>query len=80
MDELTYAYKTDQPNQLKRVDDAVLIATNADDIKDQTTVDNYIYNSIGQLIENKEEKVKYTYNASGLVTEVQKNETPRVRF
>ncbi|MDC1265230.1 hypothetical protein N8009_00370 [Flavobacteriaceae bacterium] len=29
MDELTYAYKTDKPNQLKRVDDAVTIATNA---------------------------------------------------
>jgi RHS repeat-associated protein len=80
MDELTYDYKTDKPNQLKRVDDAVLIATNANDIKDQTTENNYIYNSIGQLIENKDEKVKYAYNASGLVTEVQKNGTPRVRF
>jgi len=80
MDELTYAYKTNKPNQLKRVDDAVTTATNADDIKDQTTENNYIYNSIGQLIENKDEQVKYAYNASGLVTEVQKNGTPRVRF
>ena len=80
MDELTYAYKTDKPNQLQRVDDAVTIATNAEDIKDQTTVENYIYNTIGQLIENKDEQVKYAYNASGLVTEVQKNGTPRVRF
>ncbi|MDC1265808.1 hypothetical protein N8009_03345 [Flavobacteriaceae bacterium] len=80
MDELTYAYKTDKPNQLKRVDDAVTIATNAEDIKDQTTENNYIYNTIGQLIENKDEQVKYAYNASGLVTEVQINGTPRVRF
>ena len=80
MDQLSYNYKTDKPNQLKRVDDAVLIATNANDIKDQTTENNYIYNSIGQLIENKDEQLKYEYNASGLVTEVQKNGTPLVRF
>lgn len=49
MDKLSYAYKTDKPNQLLRVDDAVTATTNADDIKDQYET-NYIYNEIGQLV------------------------------
>ncbi|KAA1246527.1 RHS repeat domain-containing protein [Aquimarina sp. RZ0] len=79
MDKLSYAYKTAKPNQLLRVDDAVGTITDADDIEDQDG-DNYIYNEIGQLIENKEEKITYLYNASGLVTEVRKNNNPLVKF
>ena len=80
MDELSYQYKTDKPNQLKRIDDAVTIETNANDIKDQTTENNYIYNSIGQLVENIDESVKYQYNASGLVTKVLKDNQVLVKF
>ncbi len=79
MDQLSYHYKTDKPNQLLRVDDAVTLETNAKDIKDQEGA-NYEYNSIGQLIKNNEEGIGYAYNASGLVTEVTKNNVPLVKF
>jgi RHS repeat-associated protein len=82
MDELTYEYYETEgnPNQLKRVDDAITQQTNADDIKDQTTTNNYEYNSIGQLTENVGEGVKYEYNASGLVTKVFYNNFVKVQF
>ncbi len=80
MDKLTYRYKANKPNQLQRVDDAVVEDTHANDIKDQTTTDNYKYNSIGQLTENIDEDVKYEYNASGLVTKVRYNNKVRVEF
>ena len=70
IDQLTYSYKPGT-NQLDHVTDAVTTPTNADDIKTQTP-GNYTYNSIGQLINNTEEGISYTYNASGLVTEVSK--------
>jgi len=78
MDKFTYNYIAGK-NQLSNVDDAVMVATGANDLKDQG-VNNYIYNSIGQLTENASEGVKYFYNASGLVTEVQKNIIPLVKF
>ena len=80
MDELSYHYKTDKPNQLKRVGDAFNKNTKANDIKDQATENNYIYNSIGQLTENKDENVRYEYNASGLVTKVYYNNYLKVQF
>jgi RHS repeat-associated protein len=79
MDQLSYVYKTDKPNQLDRVLDAVTAPTNADDIKTQNT-ENYVYNSIGQLTRNRQEGTVYTYNASGLVTEILKGKEPLVRF
>lgn len=82
MDDLIYTYKTtpqDGPNQLLRVDDAVGDVSGADDIGDQNG-NNYIYNQIGQLVENVQESIKYYYNASGLVTEVRKNNLPAVKF
>ncbi|SEB38714.1 RHS repeat-associated core domain-containing protein [Tenacibaculum sp. MAR_2009_124] len=80
MDDLSYHYKADKPNQLQRVEDRVVIDTHANDIKNQTTTDNYKYNSIGQLTENVDENVKYEYNASGLVTKVRYNNKIRVEF
>jgi RHS repeat-associated protein len=86
MDELTYKYydKTDlgekHPNRLKRVEDAFKKPTNANDIKDQTTTNNYEYNSIGQLTKNNDEGVGYEYNASGLVTKVFYNTFVKVQF
>ncbi len=79
MDNFTYHYKAAKPNQLDHVDDAVTSATNADDLKDQNA-GNYTYNSIGQLTENTGEGVKYFYNASGLVTEIQKNNVPLLKL
>ncbi len=79
MDKLSYTYKTDKPNQLLRVDDAVGSVTGADDIEDQDG-NNYEYNDIGQLIKNNEENIAYLYNASGLVTEVKKGNQPAVKF
>jgi YD repeat-containing protein len=72
MDDLSYVYKTDKPNQLLRVDDSVAdnVVANVD-IDDQNG-DNYVYNEIGQLVRNNEENIEYLYNASGLVTEVKK--------
>jgi len=90
MDELTYDYynETGKPNQLKRVEDNITQLTNAEDIKNQTTTENYIYNSIGQLIEDREnvttsspnDIIRYEYNASGLVTKVTKANLPIVQF
>ncbi|MBP2833281.1 hypothetical protein J8281_13890 [Aquimarina sp. U1-2] len=79
MDQLSYVYKTDKPNQLLRVDDAAGDVPGAKDIGDQNG-DNYEYNQIGQLIKNHEENIHYLYNASGLVTEVQKDNQPLVKF
>ncbi|MGS2765199.1 RHS repeat domain-containing protein [Sinomicrobium sp. M5D2P9] len=79
MDKLTYNYSNGKPNRLDHVKDAVTTATGADDIKGQAT-GNYVYNAIGQLVENKKEGVKYVYNAAGLVTQVQKNNVPLVKF
>ncbi|WP_418498944.1 RHS repeat domain-containing protein [Flagellimonas sp.] len=82
MDDLAYTYKTDPqdgPNQLLRVDDAAGDVAGADDIADQNG-NNYVYNKIGQLVENVQEGIKYYYNASGLVTEVRKNNVTMVKF
>ncbi|MFV0249069.1 MAG: RHS repeat domain-containing protein, partial [Tenacibaculum sp.] len=79
MDKLSYVYKASKPNQLNHVNDAVSTSTNADDLKDQSP-DNYIYNQIGQLTENKKEKTKYKYNAVGLVSEVYHNNKIKVKF
>ena len=80
MDNLIYHYKADKPNQLKRVEDRVVTDTHANDIKTQTTTDNYKYNSIRQLTDNIDEHVRYEYNASGLVTKVFYNKKLRVHF
>ncbi len=79
MDQLSYVYDATKPNQLKRVDDAAGDVSGADDIGDQND-ENYKYNSIGQLIENVGEGIKYFYNASGLVTEIKKNNLTLVKF
>ena len=79
MDQLNYTYDSEKPNQLKRVDDAAGEVLVGVDIGDQDG-DNYKYNSIGQLEENIEEGIKYFYNASGLVTEIKKNDVTLVKF
>lgn len=80
MDALRYSYDTQKPNQLKRVEDAITQETNANDIKTQSSPDNYQYNSIGELINNLEEGLSYSYNASGLVIEIKKDGNTLVKF
>ncbi len=78
MDQLSYTYKNDKPNQLDHVIDAAGQVIN-EDIGTQNA-GNYVYNEIGQLVNNQAEGITYLYNASGLVTEVQKNNVPVVKF
>ncbi len=80
MDDLSYNYDPLKPNRLQQVLDAKGDVANADDIDNQTDTENYMYNSIGQLIENKEENIAYFYNTSGLVTQVDQNGQPAVKF
>ncbi|UGU18129.1 hypothetical protein LS482_09640 [Sinomicrobium kalidii] len=79
MDKLSYTYKSGKPNRLDHVGDAAGTVAGADDIESQNA-GNYVYNAIGQLVENKKEGIKYTYNAAGLVIQVQKNNVPLVKF
>ncbi|CAM1370139.1 hypothetical protein TPENAI_60800 [Tenacibaculum litopenaei] len=67
MDRLSYKYYNGVSNRLEYVDDVKYAGVG--DIKDQNS-GNYVYNSIGQLIENKADGVKYEYTASGLVSKV----------
>ncbi|RZS92323.1 RHS repeat domain-containing protein [Aquimarina brevivitae] len=79
MDQLRYVYDTAKPNQLKQVIDSAGDIPGVDDISTQPA-NNYIYNEIGQLTRNNDENISYIYNASGLVTEVQQNNQPAVKF
>ncbi len=79
MDQLSYNYDPQKPNQLLRVDDAAGEVLAGKDIGDQDE-NNYEYNKIGQLVKNDEENIEYIYNASGLVTEVKKDNETRVKF
>lgn len=79
MDQLSYNYNPQKPNQLVRVDDAAGEVLPGKDLDDQNGI-NYEYNQIGQLIKNHKENIEYIYNASGLVTEVKKNSNPLVKF
>jgi RHS repeat-associated protein len=82
MDNLAYTYKTnsqDGPNQLLQVADGVAGNVDSEDIDGQG-VNNYVYNTIGQLIRNNEEDVDYFYNTTGLVTEVKKGGLSAVKF
>nr|WP_299213970.1 RHS repeat-associated core domain-containing protein [uncultured Allomuricauda sp.] len=79
MDDLTYHYNAAKPNRLTHVDDSKGNVAGADDIGDQGA-NNYSYNAIGQLTGNTAEGITYTYNAQGLVTEVQVSGNTRVKF
>ncbi|MDC6390946.1 hypothetical protein PP182_19830 [Maribacter sp. PR1] len=79
MDDLSYNYETGT-NKLLQVIDADGDAANADDIDSQPDADNYVYNAIGQLIENKAEGITYTYTTNGLVSTIRKNGLSLVTF
>ena len=75
LDNLTYNYSATKKNKLEKIADA---ATNTAgysaelDLPNQTNSSNYVYNSIGELVENKQEDRGYEYNSAGLVTRVYK--------
>ncbi|BDW93455.1 hypothetical protein MACH07_22870 [Flagellimonas marinaquae] len=79
MDNLAYNYDPKKPNRLLWVDDSVGNVPDADDLEDQSAP-NYKYNSIGQLVYDHSQQITYIYNTSGLVTEVQQNGQPLVKF
>ena len=76
-DDFVYNYKPGT-NQLTSITDTAPLST-VDDI-DSQIANNYIYNDIGQLIENSGENLKYFYNTSGLVTEITRNNLPLVQY
>jgi RHS repeat-associated protein len=69
MDDLSYAYNAGK-NQLKRVSDLATSGTYAEDIDHQADTVNYEYNSIGQLVLDKQKDIRLEYNVSGLVTKI----------
>ncbi len=70
MDQFTYHYYPNT-NRLSHITDAVAGAAVAD--LESQTVENYHYNSIGQLSQNDQEEAKYYYNASGLTSSVEQD-------
>lgn len=66
MDNLAYNYSG--KNQLTSVNDTEVTA-DLNDIENQAA-GNYVYNKMGQLIQNVLENLSYIYNAQGLVSEV----------
>jgi len=73
MDDFSYSYKAGT-NQLNIVTDSNDNPNSSryDDLKNQgdANLSNYIYNSVGQLELNIQDGVSYQYNASGLVSNV----------
>jgi RHS repeat-associated protein len=72
MDALEYEYYP-ATNKLKRVKDAVLAGA-YEDIKDQVDAENYVYDQIGNLIEDKAERVKISWNVYGKISKVEKRD------
>jgi RHS repeat-associated protein len=78
LDDLTYNYSTTLKNRLLKVGDG---STNTGgytaeiDLPNQIDNNNYVYNEIGELVQNKQEDQGFEYNASGLTTRVYKLST-----
>ncbi|SHM74498.1 RHS repeat-associated core domain-containing protein [Flavobacterium xanthum] len=77
-DNLTYNYTNTGKNQLNYVTDAVTTA-DLTDIESQPS-NNYLYDSIGQLIKNTQEDLTYVYNTQGLVIQVNKGTNPVIKM
>ncbi len=76
MDKLTYQYYSGT-NKLKRVEDDFATPALADDIENQTgdsEGNNYIYDGIGNLIDDKQENIEIEWTVYGKVKKVQKKD------
>lgn len=79
VDKLTYNYTNTGKNQLNSITENAAVTTDVNDIENQSP-GNYVYDVIGQLIQNVSENLYYFYNAQGLVTEVKKGANTLVKF
>lgn len=73
LDNLKYNYSSTQKNRLSQVQDYASNTASYSaelDLPNQPNGNNYVYNHIGELIENKQEGRGYEYNAAGLVTRI----------
>ena len=71
LDDLSYTYNSTKKNKLEKIGDAASNTAGYSaelDLPNQTNSSNYVYNSIGELVENKQEDRGYEYNAAGLVS------------
>jgi len=87
MDQLTYNYYSGT-NRLKHVNDAIAndVFTNGAandtslDIDNQTEDENYLYDNIGQLTEDKQEGIQIDWRVDGKVKSVTKNNGTVISF
>jgi len=86
MDDFTYHY-TAETNKLRYIDDTVPDNRYSDDIDDQdldlsdpVNPDNYVYNAIGQLIQDKAEGLTIEWRVDGKVKRVLKNDNTEIEF
>ncbi|MEM9678742.1 MAG: RHS repeat-associated core domain-containing protein [Bacteroidota bacterium] len=77
MDNFTYNYNA-STNQLNYVHDIVPPSNEVD--LDAQLINNYEYNSIGQMIKNNQDNLGYSYNSNGLVSQIQKSGSPAVNY
>lgn len=80
VDDLTYDYTYAGTNRLNRVRDFVpnspaSLPDYDNDINPLQNSGNYVYNVLGQLISNIQEKTHYVYNTQGLVSEIRQGGT-----
>ena len=80
MDSLNYSYNYSsgklQNNRLRRVTDSIPVGNYTEDIDNQTNADNYNYDEIGNLIEDKAEGItQVDWNVYGKIKDVYKNKS-----
>lgn len=71
MDDLNYNYQAALPDRLTSITDNAAASTYADDLKPQVA-NNYVYNSVGQLIQDITSGYYYGYNLNGNVVAITK--------
>jgi RHS repeat-associated protein len=80
MDSLTYHYYTGT-NRLQRVTDAIPATNYTEDIDNQTDVSNYMYDEIGNLIQDKAEQIdSIKWNVYGKISEIRKDDSSKIVY
>lgn len=70
MDNLTYNYHATKKNQLIQVQDAIGASINDMDIDNQLKSNNYVYDSIGNLIADSSENMKISWTPAGKIAQI----------